>query len=384
MFILDEPFVSEECLDYLEESQHPVLANAMGESCAGRRHLNLLPDIPEDTRRIVALSEAPLAWVLEHCTDTALTDAVRLMKDKAAMRRALADIQPGYRFDEVAYADLDAYVVDTAMLPVVLKPAVGFFSMGVYTVRTPTEWTAAVADIHAHHDAMLRDWDASVVDDSRFIVESYIEGREYAADIYYDHEGKAVILDVLQHDFASPEDVSDRLYWTDAALMRRMLPPLTTFFDQVNTTLGFRDLPCHVELREKDGVITPIEFNPLRFAGLCTTDVSWFAYGFRTYAAFLEDLHPDWERILPHTGTGRFAFCMFGGLPGEEPLSDDELERFDEELVWQALPGLKALRRMPYRQLGAIACLILEDDDPDHPQMDRALHMSLRDFVREA
>lgn len=383
MFILDEPYISEECLDYLEQSRHPVLANAMGRRCASARRLNLVEGMPTDTRRIIAPSEAPLAWVTQHSSNEQLKRAIYLMKDKAEMRRVLAPLQPDYRFEEVALTDLATYKVENLHLPVILKPAIGFLSMGVYTIRSQKDWDEAVIDIDIHRADWCATQSRSVVDDARFIVETYIEGQEYAVDVYYDSEGAAVILDILQHDFASAEDVTDRLYWTDAKLIRRMLPTLTSYFDKVNEQLGLRDFPCHVELREEGGTIIPIEFNPLRFAGLCTTDISWFAYGFKTYECFLDDIRPDWDSILAEHGDRRAAFIVLGPLTDEPPLTDDELMRFDYGKL-AAKPGsLCCLRPLPYRQLGVAACLIVNADADDEEAFDWALDTRLHEFVEE-
>lgn len=55
---------------------------------------------------------------------------------------------------------------------------------------------------------------------------------------------------------------------------------------EVNGHVGVKDFPVHVEARMSNGVITPIEFNPLRFAGICGTEVAYHAYGFHTYDYF--------------------------------------------------------------------------------------------------
>ena len=41
-----------------------------------------------------------------------------------------------------------------------------------------------------------------------------------------------------------------------------------------------------------------IEFNPLRFAGLCGTDMGYYAFGIRTYEYYLNDRKPDWDAIF--------------------------------------------------------------------------------------
>lgn len=101
MIILDEPYASVPLLDWMEASAHPVLANEFTEKLtAGGRALNLV-DAAECARRLEAgeriytNSENALAWILDHVDNPTLTDAIRLFKDKAAMREKLAPLKSG-------------------------------------------------------------------------------------------------------------------------------------------------------------------------------------------------------------------------------------------------------------------------------------------------
>ena len=51
MIIIDAPYASAPLLDYIEESQHPVLANDFSRSLADARSLNLVDDA-EAVRRL--------------------------------------------------------------------------------------------------------------------------------------------------------------------------------------------------------------------------------------------------------------------------------------------------------------------------------------------
>ncbi len=53
MIIIDAPYASAPLLDYIEESQHPVLANDFSRSLADARSLNLVDDA-EAVRRLEA------------------------------------------------------------------------------------------------------------------------------------------------------------------------------------------------------------------------------------------------------------------------------------------------------------------------------------------
>ena len=171
-------------------------------------------------------------------------------------------------------------------------------------------------------------------------MEGYLAGTEYALDAYFDEDGRAHVLNVLRHDFAGPEDTSDRLYLTDAALVEGLAPRLTAWLDQVNALVGARSFPVHVELRIDGDVIAPIEFNPLRFAGLGGTDVAYYAVGLRTYQAFLEGDDPDLPALYAAHPGDVFSLSLL------TPAPDADLTRpFDYEALaisptcWRSCPS---------------------------------------------
>ena len=274
MIILDEPYASVPLLDWMEASAHPVLTNEFTEKLtAGGRALNLV-DAAECARRLEAgeriytNSENALAWFLDHVENPTLTDAIRLFKDKAAMREKLAPLSPGLFHETVDRAGLEAVNVADLPLPVVLKPSVGFCSMGVYVIEEPEDWAAAVADIARREDGWHERYPESVVGSSEYLIEGYLAGTEYALDAYFDEGGTPHILNILRHDFAGPEDTSDRMYLTDGAIVDAWNDRFTAWLAAVNKVVGARSIPVHVELRVDEDTIAPIEFNPLRFAGL--------------------------------------------------------------------------------------------------------------------
>ena len=82
--------------------------------------------------------------------------------------------------------------------------------------------------------------------------------------------------------------------------------------------------------RDASGRIRPIEFNPLRFAGWCCTDVSLFAWGFHTYGCFLEGARPDWDRVL--AGREGMSEYLLRSVGAPEAYVQSELERVREKL----------------------------------------------------
>ena len=230
MVILDKPYASPQLLEWLERSQHPVLRNAFSRCEAFRsgRTLNLVDAAEAAVRldageRVYTNSENALAWISEHVDNGSLTRAIATFKDKVAMRKLLSQLDEGFFFcactadqlPQLDFAELAAHV------PFVVKPARGFCSMGVHVVTCRAEWDAALVDFARNAATWAAMYPDSVVAGSDFILEQYITGQEYALDAYFDEAGAAHVLNVLRHDFAGPEDTSDRIM--DDDVLARLL-----------------------------------------------------------------------------------------------------------------------------------------------------------------
>lgn len=387
MFVLDDLYVSAHVLDFLEASQHPVMDNADARRWrdAGRA-LNIVdgasatePDSQTGrAQRIITLSEMHLDDVKPFCSP-ATVRGIEICKDKAALRRAIKPLYPEYVFETYAIDQLDAVDPEAIAYPAVLKPATGFFSLGIYPLFNADDWAVALDDIRAHSDAWQDSFNSTVVNNSDFLLESYITGREYALDAYFDETGRAVVLDILEHDFAGADDVSDRLYFTSKQVIETQLAPMTRFLDNCNALLGLTDFPVHVEVRvTDDGQIIPIEFNPLRFAGLSTTDISYLAWGFKTYEYFVENKRPDWDALLADKAGVRYTMMLLGkeGFDVSRPYA------FDYDALVRPFRCVKELRKIDFAHLGTFGFLFTETRDADwDAEVEPLLRSNLDEYI---
>lgn len=389
MVILDEPYASPVLLQWLSTSQQPVLDNAFS-----RRHsealavdgvapLNLVSEAEAARRleageRIYTNSENALAWILDHVDNPTLTDAIELFKDKAAMREKLAPLNPGLFYTTVNRRELEAINVGDLPLPVVLKPAVGFCSMGVYVIEESDDWAEAVADIARREDGWHARYPESVVGSEVYVIEGYLTGTEYALDAYFDEEGRAHILNILRHDFASAEDTSDRMYLTDQAIVDEWEPRFTVWLNQVNQVVGARSIPVHVELRVDEDTIAPIEFNPLRFAGLGGTDVAFYGVGLRTYEAFLEDTPVDLAALYAAHPGKVYSMSLLNPAP-----EADLARPFDGAALCERFSHVLAYHGFDPVTVGFYGFLFLETDaeGTGADERDWLLRSDLMEFV---
>lgn len=381
MIILEKPFVSDELKAYLESSGTAVLKNGTALEAAETHRLNLIDDAEARERlaageRVYTTSENALDWIYANAAGTPLTATIDAMKNKASMRRLLKSVYPDFFFEEIEAENLKNVKFENLPCPVVLKPSVGFFSVGVYTIRTREDWERALSDIEKTSADWEKLYPESVLGNGKFVIEKYIHGEEYAADVYFDDSGNAVILNILKHDFSSESDVSDRLYYTSKQIIEEKLAPLTEFFNRVNAVLGAKNFPAHVELRiERDGRICPIEFNPMRFAGCCCTDVGLFAYGIRTYDYFLQNKRPDWESLLEGKDGKVYTMCVLN-----KPVPCPPIRDFDYDALCSKFENVRCLRKFDYRENTVFGFLFSETKNPE--ELKFIVNSDLTEFIR--
>ncbi len=376
MMIVDEPFAAPVLVEYLEKTQEPVLANSMARKLAAEHRINVLEssEFAEQLNaggRLVCTSENAFDWIAEHAADKAMKNAVATFKDKARMRKLLAPMYPELECCEVPTAELGNVSFEELQPPFVLKPTVGYCSVGVYVVNSRSEWDAALTDIRQNLAVWCSRYSESALADGSFIIEPYLDGTEYAVDAYFDENGEAVVLDVLRHEFKDANDTTDRCYITGPSVIRQHAAHFAEWLTEVNRFVGARNFPVHVETRMKEGCIAPIEFNPLRFAGICGTEIAFFAYGFHTYDYFLRGVRPNWEDLL--AGKEGKLYCM-GYIPAPEALAKGEAG-FDHDAFLAHFSGLQAFYRFEPKATGALGFVFIETEEQD--ESDRA-------FLRDA
>ncbi len=379
MVILDEPFASAPLLDWLCASGHPVLGNgfARAEAEAGRS-LNLISEEEAARRadageRIYTCTENALSWLLEHSSNENLTGAIRLFKDKGFMREKLAALNEGFFFRRVQRSELERIAPEDLPLPVVLKPNVGFCSMGVYVIGSAQDWDEALADIKANEATWHEMYPESVIGSEEYLLEGYIVGTEYALDAYYDEEGAPHILNLWQHDFADRSDTSDRLYCSSQQIIAEHLDSFQAWLAAVNEVVGAKGFCVHVETRKTaDGTIIPIEFNPLRFAGLGGTDMAYHGCGYRTYETYLEDIPFSLEAVYKAHPTDVYSMSLLG---------DAGAGAFDHDGFQEHFSDVLHFDRFDVEKTGSYGFLFLRTPVDDDAERQFILHANLADYL---
>ena len=382
MIILEKPYVSTPLVAYLEEQQIPVLHNDMAEVLKQQGHqLNLLNDQQfvenyQKTKKLYAVSENALVWLYAQLPESELVKKVKILKDKAAFRRICQQIYPNFYYKEVEMKSLRNINPDELPLPLVLKPSVGFLSVGVYIVRSKTEWQAALDDIDKNFAKQCAVFPETVVRSEMFVLEQFIEGEEYAVDAYYDAQGKPNIINIFHHIFKDETDVSDRLYCMSKQIFETNYPAFNQFCIDLNGVLQLKNFPMHVEFRvdKHSGKAIPIEVNPLRFAGMCLNDLTRHTCGMLPVKAFFEGTHPDYDTMWNGIEEDVFSFVVL-----DKPYETSRPLNF--EAIQQHFHGVLETRDIKNPAMSIWGFLFTKTTPEHREELKEILFSDLKEFM---
>ena len=382
MIILEKPYVSAPLVSYLEEKKIPVLKNEMSEYLTKQgRSLNLLNDneFVEEYKKngeLYAVSENALVWLYPHLAGSELIEKVKIVKDKAEFRKICAKIFPDFYYKEVEMKELRHLDIDTLPMPLVLKPSVGFLSVGVYIVRDREEWDAALDDIDRNFAKQCAVFPETVVRSEKFVLEQFIQGEEYAVDAYYDSDGKPNIINIFHHIFKSETDVSDRLYCMSKDIFESNYGAFNHFLIDLNRVLRLRNFPMHVEFRvdKNTGRAILIEVNPLRFAGMCLNDLTRHTCNMLPVQAYFEGTHPDYSTMWNGIEDDVFSFVVL-----DKPFETDKA--IDFEKLKTHFHGVLETRDIQNPAMSIWGFLFMKTDKAHREELHEILHSDLIEYI---
>lgn len=385
MIIVEKPYASEYLIDTIVQNDWKVLENdAILEAEIEDGAFDMVPSedaknsyLSQEYPLIYSNSENAITWVLDNLPDSNLSSYIKLFKDKIAFRELLKELYPNFYFRAVDFDELKKMKPEDVRFPVVVKPSVGFLSCGVHTVRDAKEWKDVISKLEKEMRMAVMLYPGSVVNSSKFIIEELIEGEEYAVDAYYDRNGEPVILNIFQHPFFDSKDVSDRIYLMSAGIMIKYMAKFGLLLREIGELKNIRNFPLHIELRvTKSGEIIPIEVNPMRFAGWCTTDVAQYAWGINVYEYFFEQKMPDWNSILEKAGRGVYYFSM-AEVP--EGIERKNIKKFDYEGFLSNYSNPLEVRRINFRENPLFA--VVFGSTTDKNEVVKILSLKTKDYI---
>jgi len=387
MFFVDKPYISDFLKTTLKESGIPVIGTDIAQKLDLYRGTKIISKDEavkmvqkQGTSIIYTTSENSIGWIAKHLQFTGLPEKIDLFKNKLKFRQLIEPMFPEFYFREVYVKELKQIQFDSLPLPFIIKPKVGFMSMGVYKVANADDWAITINSIIKEIDKNKDLYPAQVVDTSSFIIEQCIEGEEFAVDAYFNSTGEPVVLNILKHIFSSDADVSDRVYTTSKKIIEKNLEEFTKFAGKIGKLAGIKNFPMHIEIRRDDsGMILPIEINPMRFGGWCTTaDISFMAYGFNPYLYYYSQQKPDWSKILKEKEGKLFSIIVLDNSTG---INIDQIKSFDYDKLLSNFEKPMELRKIDFREYPVFGFLFTETREENFIELKNILHSDLNEFI---
>ena len=387
MFFVDKPYVSDFFKMTVRDNAIPVVGTDIAKKLglysgtkviSEDRAIEMAREL--DNLTIYTTSENSIGWISKHLAFINLPEKIALFKDKLKFRELIKSIFPNFYFKKVRLEDLKKVQFNEMPLPFIIKPTVGFMSMGVYKVSNLEEWTNTIDSIIAEIDQIKDLYPAEVLDTSSFIIEQCINGEEFAVDAYYNSIGEPVILNILKHTFSSDTDVSDRVYISSKEIIESNLEEFTDFVGKIGNLAGVKNFPVHIELRrDNDGALLPIEVNPMRFGGWCTTaDISFLAYGFNPYLYYYSQKKPNWSEVLKGKEGKLFSIIVLDNSTGIEV---NEITLFNYEKLLSNFEKPIELRKIDYKKYPVFGFLFAETREDNFIELKNILDSDLNEFI---
>ena len=387
MFFADKPYISEFFKKTVRDHHIPVVdTDAARELGLYAADTNIIsePSAIEMMRassdlKIYTTSENAIGWIAKHLAFSDLPEKIALFKNKVKFRELTRPLFPDFQFREIRLEDLKKIEIKDFPLPFIIKPAVGFFSMGVRKVTAYEDWLGAVDAILAEMENNKNTYPLEVLNADSLIMEQVINGDEYAFDAYFDSNGEPVVLNILKHTFASDTDVSDRVYTTSKEIIEENLAEFEIFTGKIGKLAQLKNFPVHIEVRRENSVLLPIEVNPLRFGGWCTTaDLAFLAYGFNPYLYYVLQQKPNWADLLQGKEGKRYSLIVLDNSTG---VSVHDITAFDFEKLLANFENPLELRKIDYKEHSVFGFLFVETRENNFSELKYILNSNLSEFI---
>ena len=331
--------------------------------------------------RIYTTSENAISWISENLAFTELPEKINLFKDKVAFRDLTKEMYPNLFYKEVVFEDIESMDISDLPKPFIIKPSVGFFSLGVHKVFDQSSWDSVKKEIRENINEINNLYPEVVLKTKSFIIEEEIKGAEFAFDAYYDDNGNPVILGIMQHYFASEGDVSDRVYITSTEVIKQNLKRFDNFLIEIGQKVVLRNFPVHVEVRidDKDNLI-PIEINPVRFGGWCTSaELANYAFSVNSYENYIFGRKPEWNEIFENNNKDIFSLIILDNSTGFE---GKDIESFNFDQLLSEFKNPLELRKFNHKEYPIFGFLFVRIEQDEHKKLDRILKSDLKKYIK--
>lgn len=384
MILIDKPYVSELLVNTIKNNRYPVVETSIARVLAPNINGEFVPtnegiSLYNQHPLLYVNSENTIGWINAHLGHTSLPAQVNIFKDKGNFRDMLHKLYPDFRYKKLHFEALNSYNPEAFGFPFILKPAVGFFSMGIYIIENIEDWHAATNSLARELQQISGVYPQEVMNSGHFLLEQLIPGDEYAVDVYFNQHGEPVILNIYEHVFSDKKDVNDRAYFTSQQVIENTHDIFLEKLRYIGSETNIKQFPMHIEFRiTPRGEAIPIEANPLRFAGWCMTDITHYAWGINPYEYFFNQQKPDWEAVFRGKSNKQYN-VIIADIPRQIDLNT--IDYVDYSKFEADFSHLLHIHRTNYREYPVFAFAFSETTKSDQKELNHFLHSDLTEYL---
>jgi len=307
--------------------------------------------------KIIISTETVLDEVLQRLDDPEKKELISTLKNKVECRRMLSGLFPDFYFKEITIPDLATLELDPSERYFV-KPIKGYWGSAAYALDKNSNRQELVEEITKQLQVRTNIFSDQVVAKDRLIVEEFIDGEEYAVDMFFNEEGQPIITNICYHPLPKKLEYLHVVYYTNHDVFHRLYDNLVQFFTELNKTLNARNIPIHGEFKLHKGILTPVELNPLRFGSDGFADLCYHAFGFNPFLCFAQNCSPDWDTVWQGREEKVYAFYL--GYNGSD--LDTSKYRPDFRNFRRLFSNILADTAMNYQSTLAFSVMYIEEN----------------------
>ena len=258
--------------------------------------------------KVYVPSETSLSIVMERMEDKSYVDGINKLKNKYFCREVLSSLYPEFYFAKASLSEIAT--LDLQGKKVVIKPLKGFFGTGVRIAEPNCDLKKLAEGMKEEVQASAKFFPESILTQNEYIIEEYITGDEYAVDMFFDEAGNPEIMNIYFHPEPMIAEYFHLMYYTNKEIFDNYLETFTHFFNELNKIMKLKSFPIHAEFKLQDGIMVPIELNPMRYGGFGLSDLTFNSFQHQPITAYFDNSPANWDAIWEIRKENNYAWIL--------------------------------------------------------------------------
>lgn len=306
--------------------------------------------------KICISCETVLDDVINRIDDPEKIRIIETLKNKHHFRDLIHPIFPDFVYKKIPLNQMDTITVEKGK-KYCIKPVKGYWGSAAHIIDDSTDMKALQKQMTTELTKNISFFSDKVLSKDELILEQFLDGEEYAVDMYFDENGKPVILNICHHPIPPRREYLHVVYYTGKGVFDELYMRMYKFLEDVNHSLNAKSFPVHAEFKLTAEGLIPVEFNPMRFGSDGFADLGFHAYGNNHFLCFAGNIQPDWNSILSKREGKYFAFYL--GYNGTD--IDPSLYRPDARQFRKLFSNIITDTALNYRNTLAFSVVYFEE-----------------------